>query len=96
MNSVFSVVLKPKSLKAPSNHLAHLLGDRSGDPSTAARNAKRAPRVHLISACKWTSDTKTMEFWMDERTIDGVLAEKGWRHGSGERIRGSRQWGLFL
>ncbi|CAH0025111.1 unnamed protein product [Clonostachys rhizophaga] len=78
MNSVFSVVIKPKSFKAPSNRLAHLLDDRSGDPSTAARNARRAPRVHLISACKWTSNTKTTEFWMDERTIDGVLAEKGW------------------
>ncbi|CAG9981361.1 unnamed protein product [Clonostachys byssicola] len=78
MNSFFSVVIKHKNFKAPSNYLAHLLDDRSGEPSTAARDARRAPRLHLISACKWTSDTKTMEFWMDERTIDGVLAEKGW------------------
>ncbi|CAH0057403.1 unnamed protein product [Clonostachys solani] len=78
MNSVFSVVIKPQSLKVPSNHLARLLDDRGGDPSPTARGARRAPRIHLISACKWTSNTKTMEFWMDERTIDGLLAEKGW------------------
>uniref|UniRef100_A0A8H7K2S1 DUF4470 domain-containing protein n=1 Tax=Bionectria ochroleuca TaxID=29856 RepID=A0A8H7K2S1_BIOOC len=78
--SCFSVVMKKKSLKAPGRTLRGFLDDRMDEcPKLPnAKRVRREPHVHMISACKFTPETFEVEFWLDERVVDCLVAETGW------------------
>ncbi|CAG9987955.1 unnamed protein product [Clonostachys byssicola] len=76
----FSLVLKKKSFKAPARTLRAFLDDRmeQGPKLPDANRIRREPYVHMISACKFTPETYEVEFWLDEREVDCLVAETGW------------------
>ncbi|KAK7227648.1 hypothetical protein V2G26_015651 [Clonostachys chloroleuca] len=78
--SCFSLVMKKKSFKAPGRTLRGFLDDRMDEcPKLPdAKRVRREPHVHMISACKFTPETFEVEFWLDEREVDCLVAETGW------------------
>ncbi|CAH0050528.1 unnamed protein product [Clonostachys solani] len=80
MSVCFSLVMKKKSLETPGCSLNDLLDDRVDEcPELPdAKRVRREPHVHMISACKFTPETLEVEFWLDEREVDCVVAETGW------------------
>ncbi|KAF2120022.1 hypothetical protein BDV96DRAFT_486077, partial [Lophiotrema nucula] len=74
----FVLVLR-KSMPTDRKNLRHtLLDDGTGDTTAAAIKLRTDPGIHVISVFKFTTDTQTVSFWMDEMIIDHMQKEGGW------------------
>ncbi|VUC28940.1 unnamed protein product [Clonostachys rosea] len=83
MDACFGLVMKKRSLETPGQSLVNLLDSRwlkwpEFPEYPDLMRARREPYVHLVSACKFDPESFQIEFWLDEREVDRLVAETGW------------------